>query len=262
MVRQTGGPGQGRRAVRDGRPRPEAVRALLKTLDRPRPVRVVLRAGTYYLDSPLELGPEDSGSRDAPVVYAAAAGETVTLSGGRRLRGGRWGEVNGHKAWTVDIPEVKAGSWRFRQLFVNGGRRPRTRLPKRGRVPDRIAPRLHRRLPPQPDQAVRLRPGRHRPRLAQPPGRGGRRDHEVAGQPAADRGRRREVAHRHLRPPEPVRPPLRRPARALLGGERRRGPRHARPVVSRSPAGTSSTTCRDRGRRCGRPRSSPRVCPR
>ena len=110
----------------------EAVRALLKTLDRPRPVRVVLRAGTYYLDAPLEFGPEDSGSRDAPVVYAAAPGEKVTLSGGRRLQGGRWGEVNGHKAWTVDIPEVKAGSWRFRQLFVDGGRRPRTRLPKEG----------------------------------------------------------------------------------------------------------------------------------
>src|SRR5690349_15128454 len=66
----------------------EAVRALLRALDRPRPVRVVLRAGTYYLDAPLELGPEDSGSRNAPVVYAAAAGETVTLSGGRRLQGG------------------------------------------------------------------------------------------------------------------------------------------------------------------------------
>src|SRR4051794_35987067 len=58
------------------RPR-EAIRALLKTSDRPRPVRVVLRAGAYYLDSPLELGPEDSGSPDAPVVYAAAAGERV-----------------------------------------------------------------------------------------------------------------------------------------------------------------------------------------
>src|SRR4051812_1836981 len=110
----------------------EAVRALLRTVDRPRAVRVVLRAGTYYLDSPLEFGPEDSGSQNAPVVYAAAAGEKVTLSGGRRLRGGHWGEVNGHKAWTVDTPEVKAGTWRFRQLFVDGGRRPRTRLPKEG----------------------------------------------------------------------------------------------------------------------------------
>ena len=77
-------------------------------------------------------GPRIPGPGDAPVVYAAAAGEKVTLSGGRRLQGGRWGEVNGRKAWTVDIPEVKAGSWRFRQLFVDGERRPRTRLPKEG----------------------------------------------------------------------------------------------------------------------------------
>jgi hypothetical protein len=109
-----------------------AVRALLKIQQEPRPVRVVLRGGTYYLDSPLEFGPEDSGTEKTPVIYAAAAGEQVVLSGGRRLGGGRAGEVNGRKAWVVDIPEVKAGRWRFRQLFVNGDRRPRTRLPKQG----------------------------------------------------------------------------------------------------------------------------------
>ena len=110
----------------------QAVRALLNTQKVPRPVRVVLRAGTYYLDAPLEFGPEDSGTEGSPVVYAAAAGECVVLSGGYRLGGGRWSEVNGRRAWLVDIPEVKEGRWRFRQLFVNGSRRPRTRLPKQG----------------------------------------------------------------------------------------------------------------------------------
>ena len=110
----------------------EAVRTLLKTPKEPRPLRVVVRGGTYYLDSPLEFGPEDSGTPHAPVIYRAAAGAKVVLSGGRRLDGGRWGEINGRRAWVVDIPEVKAGTWRFRQLFVNGERRPRTRLPKQG----------------------------------------------------------------------------------------------------------------------------------
>jgi len=110
----------------------EAVRALLKTQKEPRHLRVVLRGGIYYLDSPLEFGPEDSGAENAPVVYAAATGEKVVLSGGRRIENGRWGEVNGHKAWVVDMPGVKEGHWRFRQLFVNGERRPRTRLPKQG----------------------------------------------------------------------------------------------------------------------------------
>ena len=110
----------------------EAVRALLKTHAQPESVRVVLRGGTHFLDSPLEFGPEDSGTANAPVVYAAAAGEKVVLSGGRRLAGGRWGEVNGRRAWVIEIPDVKASRWRFRQLFVNGTRRPRTRLPKQG----------------------------------------------------------------------------------------------------------------------------------
>jgi hypothetical protein len=110
----------------------DAVRDLLRGRKEARPVRVVLRGGTYHLDAPLELGPEDSGTEKAPVVYAAAAGEEVVLSGGHRLGGGRWGEANGHKVWMVDLPEVKQGRWRFRQLFVNGARRTRTRLPRRG----------------------------------------------------------------------------------------------------------------------------------
>ena len=40
--------------------------------------------------------------------------------------------MNGQKAWVVDITEVEEGSWNFRQLFVNGERRPRTRLTKAG----------------------------------------------------------------------------------------------------------------------------------
>ena len=110
----------------------QAVRALLPTLNPRRTVRVVLRGGTYYLNETLMFGPEDSGTPDAPVVYMAKTGEAVVLSGGRRITGGRWGEANGHKTWIVDIPEVKEGKWNFRQLFVNGVRRPRTRLPKQG----------------------------------------------------------------------------------------------------------------------------------
>ena len=108
----------------------DAVRSFLKA--EKRTIRVAVRGGTYYLDSPLEFGPEDSGREHSPVVYAAAAGERVVLSGGRRIEGGRWGEVNGRKVWLVDVQQVKEGQWRFRQLFVNGARRPRTRLPKQG----------------------------------------------------------------------------------------------------------------------------------
>jgi hypothetical protein len=50
----------------------EAVRVLLKA--QKRGIRVVLRGGTYYLDQPVELGPEDSGAENAPVAYAAVTG--------------------------------------------------------------------------------------------------------------------------------------------------------------------------------------------
>src|SRR5262249_41030086 len=110
----------------------DAVRALRRTQAPPRPVRVVLRAGTYTLDRPLEFGSLDSGTKDAPVVYTAAKGEKGVLSGGRRLGGGHWEQLRGRKVWVVDVPEVKSGKWRFHQLFVNGERRPRTRLPREG----------------------------------------------------------------------------------------------------------------------------------
>lgn len=63
----------------------ESVRALLRSRRPRRPVRVVLRGGTYYLRRTLEFGPEDSGREGAPVIYAAAPGEQVILSGGRPL---------------------------------------------------------------------------------------------------------------------------------------------------------------------------------
>jgi hypothetical protein len=48
-------------------------------------VVVELLAGRYEMLAPLELGPEDSGTAQAPIVYRAAPGEHVVLSGGRRL---------------------------------------------------------------------------------------------------------------------------------------------------------------------------------
>ena len=109
-----------------------AVRSLLSSGKTPEPIRVIIRSGTYYLDAPLEFEPGDSGEPEKPVIYAAAAGERPVFSGGRLLKEGHSEEINGRKAWSLDVPEVKRGEWRFRQLFINGERRPRTRLPKKG----------------------------------------------------------------------------------------------------------------------------------
>lgn len=96
------------------------------------PITVLVHEGTYYLDEPLVFGPEDGGTKAAPVTYAAFENARPVISGGRSITGFKPVEVNGKKLWAAEIPEVKAGTWYFRQLFVNGQRRPRTRLPKEG----------------------------------------------------------------------------------------------------------------------------------
>ncbi len=48
---------------------------------------VVVAGGTYELSAPLILGPEDSGTPDAPTVYRAAEGEEVRISAGCNIGG-------------------------------------------------------------------------------------------------------------------------------------------------------------------------------
>jgi hypothetical protein len=102
------------------------------------PAAVQVRGGTYYLPQTLELTPEDSGTEPAPIVYEAFPGEKPVASGGVVIRG--W-KVTPEGRWQVQLPEVAAGKWNFLQLFVNGERRLRPRLPKKaysfieGRVP-------------------------------------------------------------------------------------------------------------------------------
>jgi hypothetical protein len=91
-------------------------------------VQVLVRGGTYYLPAPFVLEPQDSGTAEAPVVYAAFQSETPVFSGGRAIEGFR----QTGSLWETTIPEVKAGHWYFRQLFVNGQRRQRARSPNSG----------------------------------------------------------------------------------------------------------------------------------
>lgn len=90
---------------------------------------VLVRGGLYCLREPLQFGPQDSGAEGTPVTYAAYPGERPVVSGGRLITG--W-EQGPDKLWTVALPEVKAGEWYFRQLFVNGERRTRARQPNEG----------------------------------------------------------------------------------------------------------------------------------
>jgi len=104
----------------------QRARDVVRPLKRDRPVRVVVRRGTYYLPETLVLGPQDSGTEACPITYEAAEGEDVTLSGGRPITG--W-NPDDQGIWYADLPAARDGAWRFRQLYVDGRREPRARYP-------------------------------------------------------------------------------------------------------------------------------------
>ena len=107
----------------------DAIRKL-RARDRDRgPLRVQLRGGVHRRAKPFILQPQDSGTETCPVIYESCPGERAVISGGRVISG--WRKAEGG-LWTAELPEVKAGEWVFRQLFVNGQRRERPRFPEEG----------------------------------------------------------------------------------------------------------------------------------
>lgn len=89
------------------------------------PVTVRVADGVYPLRETVVFGPEDSHTR-----VVAAPGAKPVFDGGEILSGWQVGEREGRVEWTLDLPEVAAGHWFFRSLFVNGRRAPRARWPK------------------------------------------------------------------------------------------------------------------------------------
>jgi hypothetical protein len=88
---------------------------------------VCVRGGTYFLNEPLRLAPEDSG-----ITFSAYKDEKPVISGGRAIKGWKQAEIDGKKLWVTEIPEVKDGIRFFRELWVNGERRIRARHPNKG----------------------------------------------------------------------------------------------------------------------------------
>lgn len=87
------------------------------------PVTVFLKAGTYYLDSPLVFTGKDSGTSTAPVKYSAMKAHTVIISGGKRLNP-KWQKSTNN----IVVAQLPAGL-KFDQLFVNGQRQIMARYP-------------------------------------------------------------------------------------------------------------------------------------
>ena len=92
-------------------------------------IRILLRGGVYHLDEPLRLTPEDSGTAESPVIWAAYPGERPVLSGGRVIHGL---QRHADGSWSTTIPAARAHGWVFRQLFIDGRRAIYARSPNHG----------------------------------------------------------------------------------------------------------------------------------
>ncbi len=85
---------------------------------------VLFADGEYALEAPVAFDPEDSGTADAPVRYAAARGARPLFFGGRRLPRFKAGADG---VWRARIDPAL----RFEQLYINGRRAVRARSPNR-----------------------------------------------------------------------------------------------------------------------------------
>src|ERR1035438_3101131 len=85
---------------------------------------VFLRGGTYYLSEPLVLTAQDSGTKDAPVIFQHYQGESAVISGGIKLDNLNWQPcTNG--IFQAQVP----ADLQTEEIFVNGERQILARYP-------------------------------------------------------------------------------------------------------------------------------------
>ncbi|MBI9064378.1 MAG: right-handed parallel beta-helix repeat-containing protein [Marinilabiliaceae bacterium] len=89
-------------------------------------VEVILQEGTYHINKTLVFTTEDSGTKEAPVVFRAAENEHVVISGGRKLNG--WETTDG-RIYQLHLPKKSGEEWNIRHLFIDGKRVVRARTP-------------------------------------------------------------------------------------------------------------------------------------
>lgn len=98
-------------------------------------IHIILRGGTYQLQEPVFIRPEDAGTPESPLYIEAAPGEQPVISGGVHITG--WKKVNQPilglpatakgKVWVTDAPSISDALMDFRQLYVNNKKAIRAR---------------------------------------------------------------------------------------------------------------------------------------
>ena len=91
------------------------------------PITIKLAEGEYFYDKPIEI------KNDISAVTIEPFGEAkVIISGGKALCGFEKSSFNGVECFALFLPEVKDGSLRFSDLYVDGKRANLTRFPESG----------------------------------------------------------------------------------------------------------------------------------
>ena len=94
----------------------------------PRGATVSIAGGTYFLSEPLVFQTQDSGSQNAPLLYATPRDQHAIFSGGQMIS--NWKKVG--ERWETVLPEVRDGKWNFIQLWRNDEGKSRPRWPQQG----------------------------------------------------------------------------------------------------------------------------------
>ncbi|KIO50843.1 right-handed parallel beta-helix repeat-containing protein [Flavobacterium hibernum] len=104
-------------------------------------IRIIVMNGTYYLNEPLFVRPEDSGTPDSPTTIEADTNSKPIISGGFEIK--NWKKalsINGVKksnVWVADAPQIAGEIINYRQLWVNDKKAVRAKSTA-GNTMDRI----------------------------------------------------------------------------------------------------------------------------
>lgn len=86
-------------------------------------IRIILMDGTYYLEEPVFIRPEDSGTEASPTTIEAQLNATAILSGGTEVAFlKKSGDI-----WVAEAPKKAGTIIDFRQLWVNEGKAVRAK---------------------------------------------------------------------------------------------------------------------------------------
>jgi hypothetical protein len=94
-------------------------------------IQIILLDGTYHLDEPIFIRPEDSGTIESPTTIEAEHQGKAILSGGITIK--NWkksGSINGlpaGKIWEANAPEIAGELVNYRQLWINDNKASRAK---------------------------------------------------------------------------------------------------------------------------------------